>query len=110
PLYLAAQYNSTHVARILLDHGAIVDHETLLASKDQSMVEFLRSYDPNVANELKTVNALESLTAQRETADALFQNEVTAGDAAAGSGDVAKALPHYWAAIQRLTEQGILTK
>src|SRR5690348_7374911 len=72
PLYLAAQYNSTHVARILLDHGAIVDHETLLASKDQSMVEFLRSYDPNVAKELKTVNALESLTAQRETADAVF--------------------------------------
>lgn len=110
PLYLAAQYNSTQVAQILLQHGAIVDHETLLASKDQSMVELLRSYNPKVIKELKNVSALEKLTAQREAADARFQTELTAGDAAVRSGDAADALPHYLAAIQRLTEQGILTK
>jgi len=110
PLYLAAKYNSTQVAQILLEHGAIVDHETLLASKDQSMAELLRSYDLKVAKELKNVSALEKLTAQRESTDAVFQNEVTTGDAAVRSGDLADALPHYLAAIRRLSEQGILTK
>ena len=110
PLYLAAQYNSTQVAQILLEHGAIVDHETLLASRDQSMVELLRSYDPKIVKEMKNVSALEKLTAQRQTADAVFQNEVNAADAAIRSGDLANALPHYLAAIQRLSEQGILTK
>jgi len=110
PLYLAAKYNSMHVAQILLEHGAVLDHETLLASKDQAMVDFLRFYDPRVADELKTANALEKQTAQREAADLVFNAEVSAGDAAVRSGDVADALPHYLAALQRLTEQGILTK
>lgn len=109
PLYLAAKYNSTHVAQILLEHGAILDHETLLASKDQAMVDFLRSYDPKVANELKIVNTLEKLTAKRETGDLVFNTEATAGDVAVRSGNVADALPHYLAALQTLTEQGILT-
>lgn len=110
PLYLAAKYNSTQVAQILLEHGAILDHETLLASKDQAMVDLLRSYDPKVASELKALNALEKLTARKETGDIVFNAEATAGDAAVRSGNVADALPHYLAALQTLTEQGILTK
>ena len=110
PLFLAAQNNTKEVARVLLDNGAILDHEVLSASKDQEMVDFLNSYDPKVAKEVEAVKALDTLTAQREAADPVFKAEMAAGDTAVQSSEVREALPHYLAAVQRLSEQGILTR